>query len=905
MKTGRVTWVDYTIDDGLGVLVRLSVRLENGKKENCYVEGTEPYIFVPKDEQVPNEEYIVRTEFGYESLFDDELKKVVTETPKQAGGLTDEFSKSFEGDIPYYRRLAVHDSLSGYVELPDTDKTYKDRPLYHIDDIEVDADNSSEISPRICLEDIEVRVPDDCSFDEMTENGSEPINVITCYDTYEEDYTVFFYDKYDNLDKSKISGYIEDQLEETDIYDYTEADMGLYCLDSELEMLEVYINYVNERQPDVLSGWNHTSFDFQYIRNRLKTLYSEGYDIHYSWLSPFDTSDSSKAENRKICGLPSFDMMESFTEKLSFSNWRSKSLEYVSNEELGIGKIDDVNINEDWKNNSAKLCSYNLIDVLLLVALDDKNDIHDFFYEMADVCSIPVYDTMFEMRLVDGYILFRREEDEILPTADESELVENAGGYVAEPFDGIKENIGVSDAKSLYPSAILTWNLSTETVAESPEEFEEYVKVPKVPEPKDVAGEIDGELIDWDWLYASFDKEGLVPRTTKGLFEKRNREKKKMYEAEDGSDEEEKWKRKQASTKIVQNSVYGVLSSKYYRLSNEYLGDAVTSTARYTLWKGKQTIDKLNYSHAYSDTDSHAFELESNTLEKRVEELEQISEKMNEEASEIFADIYPESFISCEVCGSQTLYDQTKDEYYCSEHSTVGKTKHPYLKNTDLHGDDYTAIKWESEKIFSRLLMPGKKKRYAGNLEWEEGTVYDDAKISVTGLESQRSDSMPITAKLQNDVLEMILTDASFGELSDYIQSIIDQIDVNDENVERFALPGSLNRELEDYTNTQITRGARYSNEHLGYEFGEGDDPFVYLVSETPAGLPKTDVVAFEWNEEIPEGFSLNEEAIIERAIRKPIEDIIEEAGWSWEEVRSGKQTKSMDLSTGGSNPFS
>ena len=872
MKIGRTTWIDYIIDDSLGVLVRLSARMEDGSKFNGYVKGTDPYIFVPEDEGVPEKRYIKNTETGYESLFGKEYQKIITNTPKQAGGLKEEFTETGEADIPYYRRVSVHDGLSGYNEMPESDDQYNNKPLLDIDDINTNIQYEKTIEPKVGIEDIEVRIGEE-SFERTREKGSQPINVICIYDTYKEDYTVFFYNKHGSLDKDKISTHIDNQLLDTGIEEHAESKMNLVSVTSESDMLKEYMNHVNQRGYDVNSGWNHVDFDRKYLIERIKTLSDEGHDIDYRWLSPFNSSTKYNYDEMQVAGLPPFDMMVGLVDIMSRGKWRSKSLEYVSDEELGIGKIDDVDINKDWKENPSKLIAYNIVDTILCAALDQKNDVHNFFYDMADVCSIPIWDVYKEKRQVDGYVMSRRKHNEILPTADKSELIENAGGYVSDAIDGIEENVGVIDLKSLYPSSILTWNLSSETVSESPENFDEYVKIPKVPEPKDVNGDIDGELIEWDWLYASLDQEGLIPRTTKKLFNKRNREKQKMYNAPDGSDEEEKWDRAQASTKIVMNSIYGNLSSKYYRLSNDFLGDAVTSTARYTLWKGKQKLNDMNYSHVYSDTDSHMLNLTKENRQNRITELQNVSEELDEDASTIAQDIGIDG-------------------------------KHPYLKGGNLHGDDYTCLVWEAEKIYSTFLMLNKKKRYAGNLEWKEEKHYDEPEMGIKGFENRRSDSPKITSELQEKVLEMVLTDASFVDLSEYIQSIIDQIDANADNIERFALPGSLNRDLEDYTNTQITRGARYSNEHMDYEFGEGDDPFIYLVSETPAGLPNTDVVAFEWDESIPEGFVLDKEAIVERGIRKPIEGIIEEAGWSWKEVRSGKKTKKKDLTNDGGNPF-
>jgi DNA polymerase elongation subunit (family B) len=213
---------------------------------------------------------------------------------------------------------------------------------------------------------------------------------------------------------------------------------------------------------------------------------------------------------------------------------------------------------------------------------------------------------------------------------------------------------------------------------------------------------------------------------------------------------------------------------------------------------------------------------------------------------------------------------------------------------------------WEPEKIYDKFLQLGRKKRYAGNRNWKEGTYYEGPEISISGFENQRSDSMEVTAEMQENIIKMALTDSTFDDVSDYIQSTIDGIDESSDDVKKFALPGSINKDLKDYPNRQVPRACMWSNEHLDREFSEGDDPFVYLVKDTPSGLPNTDVLALEWNEQIPDGFRLDKEAIIERGIRKPIQSIIDELGWEFNELRSGRSVdeSSMDLTSSGTNPF-
>jgi len=108
---GRVVSTDYTFSDDfddnrdLGVLVRLSARMEDGSRWNGYVRGTEPYFFVPEDESIPQRDYIKRTESGFESLFDDELRKVVTETPEQVESLLTSFLGQARAMFPIIEEL--------------------------------------------------------------------------------------------------------------------------------------------------------------------------------------------------------------------------------------------------------------------------------------------------------------------------------------------------------------------------------------------------------------------------------------------------------------------------------------------------------------------------------------------------------------------------------------------------------------------------------------------------------------------------------------------------------------------------------------------------------------------------------------------------------------------------------
>lgn len=863
-EVARVVYVDYEDHDTAGLVARVACRTEAGERRNVFIKGTEPWMFVHGGAEVPDEDCIKRVEDGYESVFDDPLKKIVTEVPKDVnnkdGGLVDDFDEHFEADIPYYRRLAMLDGLHGYIELPKSPGTVDGMETVHIDEVDVDPLFSDVIEPKVCLADIEVHVSGSKTFEETRDEASEPINVICCYDSHEGDYTVFFLNEYDNLsDSEKIREIVREQWDGEE--QYAECDIEMVVADDERSLLNEFIAYCNDRQFDLISGWNFVDFDYEYLINRMRNFDR----VNHHKLASFGSVGYSRNDQMQIPGLPAFDMMEAFCEKMTYSNWRSHALDYVANEELGVGKLEHVDINYLWENNPEKLIAYNIVDVQLTVALDEANEIHASYYNIADESGIPIYDTMYEKRLVDGYILSRRGTDEVLPSADEAELPDNAGGFVADPADGIHERIGVVDLKSLYPSAMITWNISTETVAETPEDFDNYVQLPKAPAPKDVVGRIQEENIEWDWLYCSLDQEGIIPRTVKNLFDERETAKERRDGFSKGTESYQMYDRRQANIKVIMNSFYGVASSKYWRLSNEYMGDAVTSSARYTLWFGAQGAREYGYETIYSDTDSHFLQLERDNLSRMVDELYGIEAHMNQ------------------------YMDGVADE--------IGlEGKHPFLKDADLHGTDRTCLVWEAEKIYEAWMQLGQKKRYAGRIVWEEGKEKEEPETSVSGFEMKRADSTEMTAEVQFEVLEKILSGAEFTDISEYVQENLEAL-YEDNDLRQYAMPSGLNKPPEEYPNRPTPRAAEYSNEWLGKEYGEGDDFFVYYVDRVPSGYPDTDVIALDWNEDMPEGFEVDIQATVRKAFELPLEVIVEEVGWSFNEVKTGKEVQSLDLS--------
>lgn len=488
---------------------------------------------------------------------------------------------------------------------------------------------------------------------------------------------------------------------------------------------------------------------------------------------------------------------------------------------------------------------------------------------------------MSEMQMIEGYLLKHRTEQEILPTTEEKEMENATGGLVLEPFTGMAAWTSVLDLKSLYPSSMATMNISRETLTWDSDEAD--IIIPDMPlNQSEVPGEhITEDDIGWDLddgaIGVSLEKQGILPKYISQLFPERSQLKNKRSQYDKGTTEYIVYDNQQNSVKVIMNSSFGVSDNDYFRLATEGLGDAITAASRYVAWKGMEVARDMGYEVIYSDTDSQFIQLagedEDVTPEEVVQRGNELEEAINAQMDEVADDV------------------GIPDE-------------HPFLSQMDLHGTDRQCYVWENEKLYRRYLQAGSKKRYAGNMVWKEGQFIDDTDIS--GFEAKRSSVPPLAADYQTDFIEAALEGMSFEEFSQTTQDYVERLKSGSVPIEQYGDPGVLNKPPEEYPNRPVKRATIYSNKHLGYEWREDDNPWLVFVKDTPAGLPRTDVIAVDWRtEELPEGFTIDYANHIEKHLKGPNEPFLEMKNWEFSELKTGKQTQSVvSGSSGSENPF-
>ncbi len=110
--------------------------------------------------------------------------------------------------------------------------------------------------------------------------------------------------------------------------------------------------------------------------------------------------------------------------------------------------------------------------------------------------------------------------------------------------------------------------------------------------------------------------------------------------------------------------------------------------------------------------------------------------------------------------------------------------------------------------------------------------------------------------------------------------------------LDEIGIPGGIQKALDQYeTNDAHRRGAEYANLHLKADFKKGSKPKRIYIRNVKAKYPKTDVLCFEYGDQVPPEFVVDWETMLEKTIRQPISRIIEALGWDWADVDPSRTT--------------
>jgi DNA polymerase elongation subunit (family B) len=487
-------------------------------------------------------------------------------------------------------------------------------------DLYLNEDTSSEGNITLFF-DIEVSMENGIP---NTENPNNEITSIALYDPLVKKYEVFV------LDKRQL--YTDRESDEATVH---------FCAD-EVDLLHKFINSYEQICPTIISGWNSNGFDVPYLYNRIRQVCGKG---TANRLSPIGrVKYSERMERYKIAGVSSLDYLDLY-KKFTYTQQPNYRLDTIGRLEVGMGKVDyEGSLDDLFRDDLDKFIEYNLQDVRIIVDLDKKLNLIDLVRGICHIGHVPYEDYGMSSRFLEGTIVTYLHRKGIIVTdkpKDSKEKMEAldrgeegfAGAYVQEPVPGLYDWIYSLDLQSLYPSIIMSLNISPETKIAKVLNFdmEKHFRKEIVAYVVQEMGNDTTVELEYDAfvnfltennltiasngvLYTTTAK-GIIPEVLEEWFAKRVEYKNlmKKYTNEGDKVQAAYYDQRQHIQKIFLNSLYGVLGLPVFRFYDVDNAAAVTLTGQDVIKTTAKFINK-KYEKATGEQKDHCVYVDTDSV---------------------------------------------------------------------------------------------------------------------------------------------------------------------------------------------------------------------------------------------------------------------------------------------------
>ena len=457
------------------------------------------------------------------------------------------------------------------------------------------------------------------------QDATDPINLITIFDSLSQKFYTWGL-------KKKFSTITEDVV-------YVKCD-------DEEELLELFLKFWKKDYPDMVTGWNSNGYDIPYIINRIKKLLGDDAAAKLSpvnkiWLKENAAVNlkGQKQDRWLIYGLSHLDYMDVY-KTFALGDRESYSLNYIADHELKEQKVayNTVSLSDLADTDWTTFVDYNIQDVRLLIKLEEKLKYLKLIQNLSYKGFVSFERAMGKVQLITGAVANQAMKDGmVIPTYNVQHYKQAfEGGYVKEPVPNLYENIVSFDANSLYPSVMLTLNISPETKIGRVNKVDEngyhilltngkVVSLPKEKFEKLLSRE-NLSHSKAGVLYSQKFK-GVIPKFIDNLYTQRIEAKnemirfQKLQAAETDKLKKDSYKERIQDNKtlsevykVVLNSCYGIFSQIYSPLFDIDHAESITLTGQETVKRGAHILHEKALAEGiectfddickYQDTDS-------------------------------------------------------------------------------------------------------------------------------------------------------------------------------------------------------------------------------------------------------------------------------------------------------------
>ena len=732
------------------------------------------------------------------------------------------------------------------------------------------------------------------------DDPTHTVNAITCYDSLNKVYTTF--------------GLKPVTCQQPDDVNY------IHCK-NERSLFEEFIDYLEQDFPDILSGWNSEFFDIPYIINRCERILGEDYTQRLSPLGRITHrvvrgKFGNEQKRYYVDGVSCIDYLDIYRKFCSIMR-ESYKLDAIAEIELGENKVDLGGVDlptladTDWN----KFIEYNIHDVRLLVMLEEKLQYISLLRMLAYVGLTTFEGALGSVSLLTGAMAIKaRHGGQVMSTFVRPQREgKNPGAYVSTPKRGFQTSICTFDAASLYPSVMMSLNMSPETkvgrfernddgdfdiyhvsgrvITLAPDKFAKFIKAEQC-------------CLTKANIIFTQKKRGIVPLFLDDYFQRRQLVKKKLRESEielqdldassDGASALKakiaRLDTKQLVIKILINSLYGVFGNKHASFGDDEIASSVTLTGQGIIKQANKIIEDYIESDIpdlttaekdkiviYNDTDSCFISIQSYvdrgmvTFSENSKVHSTAYKKLNEIESNL--DVNINEWVRKKLLSNDPRF-AFKREKICDVGCFLQKKRY-VLRILDDEGKKVNKFKYTGVEVV-RSTMPNAIKPYAKN-------------IIETMLSTK---SLKETNKLLNEAYE------TFKTLSPQEIAFVTGI----KNYDKYA---SQSRGLQTVKGMPVHVKAAYYHNLINKEIGinnkveditSGDKlRYVYLQKPNKFNIENIGF-KYDYPSEFEELFSVDYEKMFEKIMFNTISRFYESVDWQIRRPAENVQTELFDL---------
>ncbi|MFA5763569.1 MAG: DNA polymerase domain-containing protein [archaeon] len=543
---------------------------ENDKSYWLFDNKTRPYLYITIAENELKEKikFLETKTFGEEGyqiykientnkkLFDSIVLKVYFNKSNELFQARKEFNElgiqKYEYDIPYFKKYLIDNDLEPgqRVEIEKDGNFIKSIKKAY-----------GEFDASMCAYDLETL------FTDKFEVGREPILMASISKAKDKGYD------------SRIISYNTAKVDGLDIV--TNEEALLYELNKEINKFDLIVTY------------NGDNFDMPYVTKRAQR-YKKEFLINDEKIKIKRHGLDNAAEISGKQHIDAYQIMK-FLQRTGSVNILKLDLENVSDKVFGIKKekVLPIEINEAYltkdKVKLDRLVRYNREDAETTLRL--AQEFLPLFIEISRLTSQTLSNSTRASTslMVEDLLLKETHKREIIaPNKPHEPLIRERinnpikGAFVKEPLAGLHENIAVLDFASLYPSVIISHNISPETLNCKHAECKK------------------NKCSDDTWFCTK--EKGLFPEILGKMLAQRLEFKKAYKEKKKEGIDDKILFAKQWALKIILNSTYGYLGYPRARWYSRESASATTAWAREYIHATIKKAQEAGFDVLYGDS---------------------------------------------------------------------------------------------------------------------------------------------------------------------------------------------------------------------------------------------------------------------------------------------------------------